>query len=258
MENPINTWPCLNFLTNNIFTSLYRSKIVIKGHIYIRKSWYFCKNWSTRSTHTVYPHIVCSDHYIRTRVPVRPHFSKSSETKQILTPVSRACCGSGWLRGSLTTLVLLIHEADSQSQPVVINISACGGCTSVRPSVLPSNPTFQNISKQNDVQARIMIATGGTVGQAKWIIDDTHVLKVLNLSQISSTDGTFYSAEVDCLSEADEPYRSQVAVAKNHEEVDNLAAWVQHRTGLSSFWIGLEDRGNQYLWQTRWVTEKRT
>ena len=47
---------------------------------------------------------------------------------------------------------------------------------SVRPSFRPSVPTFQNLAKQNKVQARIVIATGGTVGLAEWIIDDTHVL----------------------------------------------------------------------------------
>ena len=42
--------------------------------------------------------------------------------------------------------------------------------------VCTSVPTFQNLAKQNKVQARIVIATGGTVGLAEWIIDDTHVL----------------------------------------------------------------------------------
>ena len=37
-------------------------------------------------------------------------------------------------------------------------------------------PTFQNLAKQNKVQTKIVIATGGTVGLAEWIIDDTHVL----------------------------------------------------------------------------------
>ena len=40
-------------------------------------------------------------------------------------------------------------------------------------SVRPSIPTFQNLAKQNKVQA---IATGGTVGLAEWIIDDSHIL----------------------------------------------------------------------------------
>ena len=58
--------------------------------------------------------------------------------------------------------LLLIHEADPQSRPVL----------SVRPSV----PIFQNLTKQNNFQVRIVIATGWTVGLAEWIIDGTHVL----------------------------------------------------------------------------------
>ena len=50
-------------------------------------------------------------------------------------------------------------------------------CPSVRTSVL----TFQNLTKQNKVQVRIVIATGGTVGLAEWIIDVTHVLPLLVL-----------------------------------------------------------------------------
>ena len=38
-------------------------------------------------------------------------------------------------------------------------------------SVLPSFSTFQNLAKQNKVQGRIVIATGGTVDLAEWIID---------------------------------------------------------------------------------------
>ena len=41
------------------------------------------------------------------------------------------------------------------------------------PSVRPSVPTFQNLTKQNNFQARIVIAAGGTVGLAEWIIDDS-------------------------------------------------------------------------------------
>ena len=54
--------------------------------------------------------------------------------------------------------------ADPQSLLEVITIFA--------PFVRPSVPTFQNIAKQS----RIVIATGGTVGLAEWIIDGTHVL----------------------------------------------------------------------------------
>ena len=39
--------------------------------------------------------------------------------------------------------------------------------------------TFQNFTKQNKVQTRIVIATGGTVSLAEWIIDDTLVFFVL-------------------------------------------------------------------------------
>ena len=43
-------------------------------------------------------------------------------------------------------------------------------CRQVRTSV----PTFQNIAKQNKIQAKIVIATGGNDGLAEWIIDDLH------------------------------------------------------------------------------------
>ena len=45
-----------------------------------------------------------------------------------------------------------------------------------RPTVVISVFTFQNLVKQNNFQVRIMIATGGTVFLAEWIIDDTHFL----------------------------------------------------------------------------------
>ena len=35
---------------------------------------------------------------------------------------------------------------------------------------------LQNLAKQTNFQVRMVIATGGTVGLAKWIIDGTHVL----------------------------------------------------------------------------------
>ena len=34
-------------------------------------------------------------------------------------------------------------------------------------------PHFSNLAKQNEFQVRIVIATGGTMGLAKGIIDDT-------------------------------------------------------------------------------------
>ena len=55
----------------------------------------------------------------------------------------------------------LIHEADPQSRSVVV-------CSS-----------FQNLTKQNNFQARIVISIGGTVSVAVWIIDGTHVLSFL-------------------------------------------------------------------------------
>ena len=63
----------------------------------------------------------------------------------------------------------MIHEADPQSRPVVIIIFARGVCTSVRPHIL-------NFANQSNFQAKIVIATGGTIGLAEWIIDGTHVL----------------------------------------------------------------------------------
>ena len=50
------------------------------------------------------------------------------------------------------------------------------------PSVLPS--TFQYLAKQNNCQVRIGFTTGGTVGLAEWIIDDTcHLNRVRFLSR---------------------------------------------------------------------------
>ena len=56
----------------------------------------------------------------------------------------------------------LIHSADPHARPVGIIVFA----HIVRLSV----PTFQNLAKQN--KAKLMFATGETVGLAKWIIDD--------------------------------------------------------------------------------------
>ena len=65
---------------------------------------------------------------------------------------------------------VLIHEANPQSRPVVIIVSAHVVRSSVRPSVRPSIPTFH---KTKQFQAKTMFATGETVGPAEWIIDDT-------------------------------------------------------------------------------------
>ena len=61
---------------------------------------------------------------------------------------------------------ILIHKADPQSRPVVITILTRGVCTV---------PTFQNLSKQNNFQLKIVLATGGNVGLVEWIIDSIHV-----------------------------------------------------------------------------------
>ena len=72
----------------------------------------------------------------------------------------------------LTTIsyYFLIHETDPQLRPASITIFPRVVCPSVRPS-----PLFKT-SQTNIFQARIMIATGGTVGLAEWIIDGIHVL----------------------------------------------------------------------------------
>ena len=75
------------------------------------------------------------------------------------------------------TPVLLIHSADPQLLQVVITIVALGVCTSVRLSV----PTFQNLRKQNKFQGRIVIATGGIVGLAEWIIDGTCLVCIVSV-----------------------------------------------------------------------------
>ena len=45
-------------------------------------------------------------------------------------------------------------------------------CLYISPFVHPY-PLLNNHAKQNNFQARIVIATGGTVGLAEWINDDT-------------------------------------------------------------------------------------
>ena len=49
-------------------------------------------------------------------------------------------------------------------------------CLYVRASI----STFQNLAKQNKVQVRTVIATGGTVGLAEGIIDDTHLMYIIH------------------------------------------------------------------------------
>ena len=79
--------------------------------------------------------------------------------------------------GHLIIAGLIIY--DPLGRPTVT--AGSGHCLlSVRPS-----PTCQNLSKQNKVQARIVIATGGTAGLAEWIIEDTHVRLPLFLQGFS-------------------------------------------------------------------------
>ena len=67
----------------------------------------------------------------------------------------------------------------AQSRPVMITISAHVVCAFIHPSVCPSSVrTFQNFAKQNKFQ---LIASGGTVSLAEWIIDCTHILFYLFL-----------------------------------------------------------------------------
>ena len=42
--------------------------------------------------------------------------------------------------------------------------------------VRPPVPTFQNLAKQNNFQAKTMFTTDETLGLAEWIIDDTCIL----------------------------------------------------------------------------------
>ena len=49
------------------------------------------------------------------------------------------------------------------------------------PSVRPSVPTCENLAKQYNFQARIVVATGETTGLAEWIIDGTQILFYLLL-----------------------------------------------------------------------------
>ena len=47
-----------------------------------------------------------------------------------------------------------------------------------------SVPIFQNHAKQNNFQVRIVIVTGGTVGQAEWLIEGTHIFVLLILEMM--------------------------------------------------------------------------
>ena len=73
-----------------------------------------------------------------------------------------------------TMLIKLKLRIDPRGRPTVMAVSdhyfrTC--CLSV--------PTFQNLTKQNNCQSRIVFATGETVGLAEWIIDGTHVLYLI-------------------------------------------------------------------------------
>ena len=60
------------------------------------------------------------------------------------------------------TLQVVIHESQHRPAGSDHYIQTC--CPSVCTSVRSFVPTFQNLPKQNRVQVRIVIATGGTVG----------------------------------------------------------------------------------------------
>ena len=51
-------------------------------------------------------------------------------------------------------------------------------------SAPPSIPTFENLTKENKFQVRIVITTSRTMGLAEWTIDGTHVLPFLVLHKI--------------------------------------------------------------------------
>ena len=40
-------------------------------------------------------------------------------------------------------------------------------------------PTFQNLTNQNKIQVNIVLTTGGTVGLAEWIIDNSFLVNIL-------------------------------------------------------------------------------
>ena len=67
----------------------------------------------------------------------------------------------------------LIHEHDQNSLPVVITIFTYTSCLSVRPSV---HPYYSKYRKTIQISSKNTLATGGHVGMAEGIIDDTNVL----------------------------------------------------------------------------------
>ena len=80
--------------------------------------------------------------------------------KTIIT-ISCDCGSASWTK--TTICLLLIHEANPQSQPVVITVFT----HVIRPYFNLSGlsiPTFQILAKQNNFHVKIMIATGRTVG----------------------------------------------------------------------------------------------
>ena len=75
-------------------------------------------------------------------------------------------------------MVTEMEPVDWSTRPVVITIFTCDVCSSVI-----SSPFLKIL--RNKFQVRILIATGGIVGLAEWIIDDTNVLYIfLLLSKI--------------------------------------------------------------------------
>ena len=74
----------------------------------------------------------------------------------------------------------MIHQADPQSWPEMITIFTHSVCTSVNPSICRSILKISRKTKK--IQVRVVIDTGGTMGLAEEIIDDTYVF---NLSLFS-------------------------------------------------------------------------
>ena len=72
--------------------------------------------------------------------------------------------------------LILIHEADPQSRPVVTIVFAHVIRSYVCPYVRP------HFSKQNKFQGKTMFATGETVGLAEWIIDVPLIYRLLRFT----------------------------------------------------------------------------
>ena len=71
---------------------------------------------------------------------------------------------------SFSIIILLLIR--SSNPPAVIDHYFCT-------CILSSVHTFQNIAKQNKCRVKIVLATGGTVGLVKGIIDDTGLVSII-------------------------------------------------------------------------------